>query len=100
MVLTYHTDKDEDDDLEGNLRFRAFFRSVFVTKKNSGFSDLVTIAFSVLSRSLFSAKIKSGFRICFSMQFDVFPVFRRKSCTAMDINCVLVLSNFACHLQF
>ena len=30
----------------------------------------------------FSAKIKSGFRICYSMRYGVFPVGPRKTCTS------------------
>ena len=60
MVLTYHTDKDEDDDLEGNLRFRAFFRSVFVTKKLRFFRFGDYCVFCSVSLSVFG-KNKIGF---------------------------------------
>ena len=43
---------------------------------------IAVYAASVLCRSPFSAKIKSGFWICYSMQFGVFPVSLRKICAS------------------
>ena len=72
-ILTCHTDKDEDDDLEGNLRFRAFFRSVFVTKKLRffGFGDYCV--FCSVSLSVFG-KNKIGFS---DLLFDAVWCFLR-----------------------
>ena len=64
--------------------------SVFVPK-NFGFGDYCDFVVSVLFRSRFSAKIKSGFRICFWMQFGVFPVSLRKTCASTACTSSLVL---------
>ena len=60
---------------------------VFCTKKFR-FFGLVSVAVyvSVLFRSRgfrFAAKIKSSFRLCYSMHFSVFPVSLRKICPSM-----------------
>ena len=81
------------------LRFRPFFRSVIVTEKFRFFRFGDYCLFCPVSLSVIG-KNKIGFS---DLLFDAvlcFSGFRRRSCTAMDINCVLVLSNFACGLQF
>ena len=59
-----------------DLRFRPFLRSVF------RFRCLLRSAVPVPFRCRFSTKIRSSFRICYSMQFGVFPVSLRKICAS------------------
>ena len=48
----------------------------------------------------FSAKVKSGFRICYSIQFGVFFRFSSENMRLNDLNRVHVFSDFACDFRF
>ena len=67
MKMTICRGKRLKEGGHGDFRFCGFghFLDRFLLQNKFGFSDFVTITFSVLSRSRFSAKIKSGFRICY-----------------------------------
>ena len=70
------------------LRFRPFFTSVFRFWCPLRFLFYYAIGFR------FSAKIKSGFQISYSMRFGFFPVYFRKICasaTSTSCNSCLIL---------
>ena len=85
------------------LRFRSFFRSVFrfLYQKTSVFWFWCLLQFLFYFALGFRspAKIQSGFRICYSMHFGVFPVSLRKICasttsTACTLTSLILLSVF------